>query len=45
MDNNDVSNDYNQLILDDIHARLDNNERLLIIMRGCPGKYHFFYLQ
>jgi hypothetical protein len=38
---NDVSNDYNQIILDDIHNRLDNNERLLIIMRGCPGKYEF----
>ncbi|CAF1252724.1 unnamed protein product [Adineta steineri] len=35
--NNDVSNDYNQIIIDDIHNRLDNNERLLIIMRGCPG--------
>ena len=36
--NNNVSNDYNQNIIDDIHARLDNNEKLLIIMRGCPGK-------
>ncbi|CAF0881899.1 unnamed protein product [Rotaria sordida] len=36
MDNH-VTNDYNQIIVDDIHRRLDNNERLLIIMRGCPG--------
>ncbi|CAF2873529.1 unnamed protein product [Rotaria sp. Silwood2] len=36
MDNR-VTNDYNQTIVDDIHRRLDNNERLLIIMRGCPG--------
>ena len=40
--NNDISNDYNHIIIDDIHRRLDNNERLLIIMRGCPGKYEFF---
>ncbi|CAF4618688.1 unnamed protein product [Rotaria sp. Silwood1] len=36
MDNH-ITNDYNQIIVDDIHRRLDNNERLLIIMRGCPG--------
>jgi ABC-type molybdenum transport system ATPase subunit/photorepair protein PhrA len=35
--NNDLSNDCNQIIIHDIHRRLDNNERLLIIMRGCPG--------
>ncbi|CAF2581500.1 unnamed protein product [Rotaria sp. Silwood2] len=29
--------DYNQIIIDDIHKRLDNGDRLLIIMRGCPG--------
>ncbi|CAF4019811.1 unnamed protein product, partial [Rotaria sp. Silwood1] len=28
--------DYNQIIIDDIHKRLDNGERLLIIIRGCP---------
>ncbi|CAF1427817.1 unnamed protein product [Adineta steineri] len=32
-----ISTDYNQVIIDDIHARLDNDEKLLIIMRGCPG--------
>ncbi|CAF1626827.1 unnamed protein product [Adineta ricciae] len=36
LDNN-VPNDYNQIIVDDIHNRLDNHEQLLIIMRGCPG--------
>jgi hypothetical protein len=41
--NNDLSNDYNRIILDDIHRRLNNNERLLIIMRGCPGKYEFHF--
>jgi hypothetical protein len=40
--NNDLSNDYNRIIVDDIHRRLNNKERLLIIMRGCPGKYKFY---
>jgi hypothetical protein len=35
---NDITNDYNQTIIDDIQRRLDHDERLLIIMRGCPGK-------
>jgi len=35
-----TTTDYNQVIVDDIHQRLDNNERLLIIMRGCPGKIY-----
>ncbi len=34
-----TTTDYNQVIVDDIHRRLDNNERLLIIMRGCPGMF------
>jgi hypothetical protein len=33
-----TTTDYNQIIVDDIHRKLDNGERLLIIMRGCPGK-------
>ena len=33
-----TTTDFNQIIIDDIHQRLDNNERLLIIIRGCPGK-------
>ena len=32
-------NDCNQAIIDEIHERLETNERLLIIIRGCPGKY------
>ena len=31
------SHDYSQVIIDDIHRRLDNDERLMIMMRGCPG--------
>ena len=30
--------DYNQEIIDDIRRRLDLGERLLIILRGCPGE-------
>lgn len=37
--NNETANDYNQTILNDTHKRLKNKERLLILMRGCPGKY------
>ena len=33
-----TTTDYNQVIIDDIHQRLSNNERLLIIIRGCPGR-------
>ncbi|CAF0963379.1 unnamed protein product [Adineta ricciae] len=33
----ETKTDYNQLIINDIHKRLDNDERLLILMRGCPG--------
>jgi hypothetical protein len=41
--NNNLSNDYNQTIRDDIYRRLNNNEKLFIIMRGCPGKYKFHF--
>ena len=34
----DAPADYNQTIIDDVRRRLKQNERLLIIMRGCPGK-------
>jgi len=37
IDNNNVTNDYNQLIIDDVHRKLDRHDRLVIIMRGCPG--------
>ena len=37
--NNETANDYNQTILNDTQKRLKNKERLLILMRGCPGKY------
>jgi hypothetical protein len=37
-----TATDYNQFIVDDIHRRLDNNERLVIIIRGCPGQFCFF---
>jgi hypothetical protein len=39
-----TTTDYNQVIIDDIHRRLDNGERLLIIIRGCPGKNFSFVL-
>ena len=42
--NSNVTNDYNQTIVDSVHRRLDNNERLLIIMRGCPGTYKFCFI-
>ena len=44
-----TTTDYNQVIVDDIHQRLNNNENLLIILRGCPGKnlsksYFFLFI-
>ena len=34
-----TATDYNQHIVDDVHRRLENDERLLIILRGCPGMF------
>ena len=37
---NEPANDYNQTILNDVRKRMKNNEKLLILMRGLPGKFH-----
>lgn len=38
-----TTTDYNQVIIDDIHRRLRNGQRLLLILRGCPGKYFYIF--
>jgi len=39
-----TSTDFNRNLIDNIHRKLDNHERLLILMRGCPGKYSFNFI-
>lgn len=38
VDNNQNKQNFNRTVIDDIHHRLGRKERLLIILRGCPGQ-------